>query len=128
MESSLTEGTDLPHNLPMPEVFNAGQSSTGYNANSKIFMIITVLCACRSAHMVECQPWATLTIAVLDGGLPKWISAGLPTVAKSSSDTPISNFTAQLNTELVADADWIMQNLQSNAAINKQQLQGRRLA
>lgn len=110
------KGTDLPHNLPMPEVFTQASRQLGINANSKILVY--------DHHGVYSSPriwWMFRAMghtngAVLDGGLPKWISAGLPTVAKSSSDTPIGNFTAQLNTELVADADWIMQNLQSNAA------------
>ncbi len=108
--------TDLPHNLPTPEVFTQASRHLGINADSRIVVYDHhgIYSSPRAWWMFRAMGHAN--VAVLDGGLPKWIAAGLPTQAKSPSADHNGNFTAQLNTELVADSNWMIENLQSQIA------------
>ncbi len=108
--------TDLPHNLPSPEVFTLASRKLGINAASKIVVY--------DHHGIYVSPRAWWMframgherVAVLDGGLPKWISAGLPTTAKIPVVELSGDFTARWNADLVCDSAWVMENLANPTA------------
>lgn len=103
--------TDLPHNLPSPEVFTQASRELGINANSRIVIY--------DHHGIYVSPrvWWMFramgheNVAVLDGGLPHWLAAGLPTTTKEPPVAKDGDFTARLNSDLVCDSAWVLQNL-----------------
>lgn len=108
--------TDLPHNLPTPEVFTQASRRLGINAKSRIVVYDHhgIYSSPRAWWMFRAMGHAN--VAVLDGGLPKWIAEGMPTSTKSLNAALDGDFTAQLNVELVANSPWMMDNLQSQTA------------
>lgn len=108
--------TDLPHNLPTPEVFTQASRRLGINANSRIVVYDHhgIYSSPRAWWMFRAMGHAN--VAVLDGGMPKWIAEGMPTSMKSPTAALDGDFTAQLNVELIADSRWMMENLQSQTA------------
>ncbi len=110
------KNTDLPHNLPSPEVFTAASRCLGINSKSKIVVY--------DHHGIYVSPrvwWMFRAmghgrVSVLDGGLPKWISAGFDTDTKRPSVEQDGDFEARLNSELVCDAAWVLANLANPSA------------
>ncbi len=108
--------TDLPHNLPSPDVFTQASRRLGINANSKIVIYDHhgIYVSPRAWWMFRAMGHEHVT--VLDGGLPKWLEAGLPTTAPSPAVEHSGDFTAQLNPELICDSAWMLENLASPSA------------
>lgn len=108
--------TDLPHNLPSPAVFTAASRQLGINASSRI--VVT------DHHGIYSSPrvWWMFramgheNVAVLDGGLPKWIEAGLPTKSLIPEFKGSGDFTARLDEQLICDSAWMLENLASSSA------------
>lgn len=108
--------TDLPHNLPSAEVFTQASRELGIHATSTIVVY--------DHHGIYVSPrvwWMFRAmgheqVTVLDGGLPKWIEAGFPSAAKVPTVGLAGNFTAQLNSDLVCDAAWVLENVSKPVA------------
>lgn len=106
VDSFRDEETDLPHMLPDPESF--AEWMTGIGIGSDCFIV------CYDSHglMSAARPWWTFRVfghdrvAVLDGGLPKWLAEGRP-VESGPAATRHGVFTARFRPELVADADMV---------------------
>ena len=106
------EGTKLPHMLPSPEKFSARVRRLGLGDGNRIVVY--------DAHgmMSAARVWWTFRVmghkdvAVLDGGLPKWLAEGRPV-----EDTPPPprerHFSARLNHTLVKDKATISRNLRN---------------
>lgn len=55
-------------------------------------------------------------VAVLDGGLPAWIDAGLPVVHEFASSKGTGDFEAKVNQALVCDAQAVVDNITTKQA------------
>ncbi|GGC11473.1 sulfurtransferase [Marinobacterium zhoushanense] len=100
----------IPNKLPTVEQLNRLFSSIGLTPERQVVV-----------YDDQKGPWAgrmiwTLAVAghdnasFLNGQLPAWLAAGLPT--ESCNNTPVpSHFTAQINDELVVDIPWLLKHL-----------------
>lgn len=104
--------SSLPHMLPSPEKFSSRVRKLGLGDGVRI-----VVYDSRGFFSAPRVWWTFRTfghrdVAVLDGGLPKWIAEGRP--LDSGAITPGErHFTARFNTLAVRDAGQITANLAS---------------
>ena len=106
------EASKLPHMLPSPEKFSARMRKLGLGDGNRIVVY--------DAHgmMSAARVWWSFRVmghkdvAVLDGGLPKWLAEGRPV-----EDTPPPprerHFSARLNHTLVKDKSAVARNLKN---------------
>jgi len=112
IEEIANTSSDLPHMLPAPEKFTSRVRKLGLGDGVRIVVYDThgLMSAARVWWMF--RVFGHRDVAVLDGGLPKWIAEGRPL-----EDLPPMprerHFTARLNTFLVREADQIKDNLTS---------------
>ncbi|GEO41001.1 sulfurtransferase [Skermanella aerolata] len=104
--------SSLPHMLPAPEKFTARVRKLGLGDGVRIVVYDThgLMSAARVWWMF--RVFGHRDVAVLDGGLPKWIAEGreledLPPMPRER------HFTPRLNSFLVREADQIKANLES---------------
>ena len=106
--------SDLPHMLPSPEKFSSRVRNLGLGDGNKI-----VVYDANGGFMAACRVWRSFRmfghddIAVLDGGLPKWIAEGRPTEDLPPAPQP-RHFTARQNNFLVRSVDQIISNCDSS--------------
>jgi thiosulfate/3-mercaptopyruvate sulfurtransferase len=103
--------SDLPHMLPSPEKFASRVRRLGLGDGNRIVVYdASGMGATRVWWMF--RTFGHSDVAVLDGGLKKWLAEGRPT-----EDLPPMprerHFTARFNNLLVRDRDQILANLQS---------------
>jgi thiosulfate/3-mercaptopyruvate sulfurtransferase len=102
----------LPHMLPSPEKFSARVRKLGLGDGNKIVLY--------DAHgmMSAARVWWTFRafghrdVAVLDGGLPKWIAEGRP-VEDGPPHPRERHFTARFNNLMVRDKAQVRANIAS---------------
>jgi thiosulfate/3-mercaptopyruvate sulfurtransferase len=104
------EQSPLPHMLPSPEKFAQRMRKLGIGDGHKVVVYDST--GLSSAG----RPWWMLRVfghpdvAVLDGGLPKWLAEGRPV----TDEPPLPrerHFTARLNTLLVRSKAQLLENL-----------------
>lgn len=104
--------SDLPHMLPAPEKFTSRVRKLGLGDGVRVVVYDThgLMSAARVWWMF--RVFGHRDVAVLDGGLPKWIAEGRPL-----EDLPPMprerHFTARLNTFLVRDAGQVQDTIGS---------------
>jgi thiosulfate/3-mercaptopyruvate sulfurtransferase len=102
----------LPHMLPSPEKFAARMRKLGIGDGNRVVVY--------DAHGLMSAPrvWWTLRVfghpdvAILDGGLPKWLAEGRP-VDDHASLPRERHFTARLDHSQVRDKEQLRANLRS---------------
>ena len=105
-------GDPRPHMLPSPEVFAEKVGALGISNGNK------VICYDMTGLQTAARGWWMFRIfghddvAVLDGGLPKWIAEGQPVTGEPSQVKPAS-FKASFRPALVRSLDDIRANLES---------------
>lgn len=106
------QDSDLPHMLPPPEIFADQVGRLGLGDNNRIIVYdgAGLFSAARVWWMF--QVMGHENVAVLDGGLPKWLAEGRTTDPKAPQVSP-SRFTPRLNRSRIRDADDIIENLTS---------------
>ncbi|MBI3453785.1 MAG: 3-mercaptopyruvate sulfurtransferase [Rhodospirillales bacterium] len=106
--------TDLPHMLPSPAEFAAAAGALGIGNDTEVVVYDTY------GLMSAARVWWTLRafghdrVAVLNGGLPKWKSLGLPMERSTPTLSP-AKFTPKFRPELVRAKGQLMANLASKA-------------
>ncbi len=101
--------SDLPHMIPPPEKFSARVRKLGLGDGVRI--VVYDQRGIFSAPRV----WWTFRlfghedVAVLDGGLPKWLAEGRP-VEDGPADPSERHFTARTNSFMVRDLDQMVKN------------------
>ena len=106
------EKNPLPHMLPSPEKFSSRVRKLGLGDGVRIVVYDggNMMAAARVWWMF--RVFGHEDIAVLDGGLPKWMSEGRPV-----DDAPVipreRHFTARMNTFLVRDLEQMRRNIDS---------------
>jgi len=99
--------TSLPHMMPSPEVFETEVRALGVNQQSQVVVYdkIGIFSSPRAWWMFKAMGHDG--VAVLDGGLPAWIAAGLPTESSPRVAAPTGNFVARPRPSLFVDADHV---------------------
>jgi thiosulfate/3-mercaptopyruvate sulfurtransferase len=102
----------LPHMLPRPEQFAADMERLGIGDDQRVIVYDStgLMSAARVWWML--RVFGHNKVAVLDGGLPKWLAEGRPVDAKIPSPSP-RRFSASFNGELVRSKAQIRANLAS---------------
>ncbi len=106
------EANPLPHMLPSPEKFAARMRKLGIGDGHRVVVYDSagLMSAGRVWWML--RVFGHGDVAILNGGLPKWLAEGHPT----TDDVPPArerHFTARLNTLLVRDKEQLLENLTS---------------
>jgi thiosulfate/3-mercaptopyruvate sulfurtransferase len=107
--------SSLPHMMPTPEVFEAEVRALGVNQQSQVVVYdkVGIFSSPRAWWMFEAMGHDA--VAVLDGGLPAWVAAGLPTESGPRRAVPAGNFMARPRPELFVDAEHVAAALASPA-------------
>ncbi|WP_334128901.1 3-mercaptopyruvate sulfurtransferase [Sneathiella sp.] len=102
----------LPHMVPSPEKFSSRMRKLGLGDGNRIIIYDTngTVSATRAWWMLRL--FGHQDVAVLDGGLPKWIAEGRPV-----EDTPVlpteRHFTARINSFLLREKDQVARNIET---------------
>jgi thiosulfate/3-mercaptopyruvate sulfurtransferase len=104
--------SDLPHMLPSPEKFSARVRKLGLGDGNRIVVYdqLGLMSAARVWWMF--RVFGHKDVAVLDGGLPKWIAEGRPTEDRAPQPRE-RHFTARYNNLMVRDLAQMKGNLTS---------------
>ena len=104
--------SDLPHMLPSPEKFSARVRKLGLGDGNRIVVYdqLGLMSAARVWWMF--RVFDHKDVAVLDGGLPKWIAEGRP-VEDRAPQPRERHFTARYNNLMVRDLAQMKGNLAS---------------
>ncbi len=100
------QNTGLPHSFPSLELFNSRVRKLGLGDGNRLVVYdrLGLFSAARVWWMFKVMGHDD--VAILDGGLPKWINEGRPT-----SDRPAPrrerHFTPRMNNILIRDADQV---------------------
>lgn len=102
--------SDLPHMLPSPEKFAARVRKLGLGDGNRIVVYdqLGLMSAARVWWMF--RVFGHKDVAVLDGGLPKWIAEGRPTEDRAPQPRE-RHFTARYNNLMVRDLAQMKSNL-----------------
>lgn len=101
----------LPHMLPSPEKFASRVRRLGLGDGNRIVIYdgSGTISAARGWWMFRL--FGATDVAVLDGGLPKWMAEGRPFDGLAPMPRE-RHFTARLNTTMVRDVDQVLANLE----------------
>jgi thiosulfate/3-mercaptopyruvate sulfurtransferase len=104
--------SDLPHMLPTPEKFAARVRKLGLGDGNRIVVYDQhgLMSAARVWWMF--RVFGHKDVAVLDGGLPKWVAEGRPTEDRPPQPRE-RHFTARYNNLMVRDREQLKGNLGS---------------
>ena len=102
--------SELPHMLPAPEKFSSKVRKLGLGDGNRIVVYDThgMVSAARAWWMF--RVFGHQDVAVLDGGLPKWLKEGRP-VEDGPPRPRERHFTARVDRTLVRDLDQVRGNL-----------------
>ena len=106
-------GSPLPHMMPGADDFTAAIQRLGINQDSVVVAYdqIGIFSSPRAWWMLRSMGHDQ--VAVLDGGLPAWIQAGLETEGTLTQPTRIGNFKSNPRVEMFVDSDFV------SAALNQ---------
>ena len=105
----------LPHMLPTPETFAAKVGALGLSNDQRI-----VVYDANGGAGAAMRAWWMFRVfghddvAVLNGGLAKWLAEGRPTETGTAGPEP-ARFTAEFRPHLVRGASELLENLKSGA-------------
>jgi thiosulfate/3-mercaptopyruvate sulfurtransferase len=111
------KGNSLPNMLPEEASFTAACQDLGINADSLIIVCdnLGVYSSPRVWWMFKAMGHES--VAVLDGGLPKWIEQGFPTEPIHKSTYSKGTFSAKFRPSMVKNAAQILKNIDQNVAL-----------
>jgi thiosulfate/3-mercaptopyruvate sulfurtransferase len=102
--------SDLPHMLPAPEKFSAKVRKLGLGDGNRIVVYDTTGASAAARVWWMFRVFGHDDVAVLDGGLSKWLAEERPVSDEAVRPQP-RHFTARVNTFLVRDYDRVLANL-----------------
>ncbi len=117
LEASSDPDSPLPHMLPAPVVFAARMGELGLTVDDRIVVYDTV--GIRSSARVwwMLRAMGARDVRVLDGGLPKWRSEGLPVESGTAISPRVATFTPSMRPEWVADLDTVRAALEAREQV-----------
>ncbi|NER14713.1 sulfurtransferase [Leptobacterium flavescens] len=107
--------SELPGMMPSAALFSEECRKLGINKHSKIVVYdrLGIYSSPRAWYMFRTMGHEQ--VAVLDGGLPEWIEAGLPSESREKEpETEAGNFTAEFKPEFIADGQYVLDSLKNN--------------
>jgi thiosulfate/3-mercaptopyruvate sulfurtransferase len=98
-------GTNFPHMMPSAELFTREVRGLGVSRASRVVVYdrLGIFSSPRAWWMFKAMGHDT--VAVLDGGLPAWLDAGLPVVRHPAEAAAAGDFVARPRPEFFCDAD-----------------------
>lgn len=108
----------LTHVLPSPQLFEQKIRAFGVNEGDQVVIYDQsgmAMAASRAWWMF--RAFGHDRVAVLDGGLPKWIAENRPVESGDASKQAEGNFTAHFRKELFRTAEDVLKNIQMQAAL-----------
>lgn len=108
------ENAAFPNTLLTSEKFQQRARQLGINNNSCIVVydIHGIYSSPRVWWMFKAMGFDN--IAVLNGGLPKWMSEGFETEQRKEKNNPLGNFTAQFQEKLFVNDQYVLNSLDQN--------------
>jgi len=100
----------LPHMLPPPEQFSSKVRKLGLGDGLRIVVYDSKGLFSAARVWWTFRVFGHRDVAVLDGGLPKWLAEGRP-VEEGAVTPGQRHFTARFNSLLVRDADQVARNV-----------------
>ncbi len=104
--------SDLPHMLPSAKKFASRVSRLGLGDGARIVVYDTTGVGSAARVWWAFRVFGHVDVAVLDGGLPKWVAEGRP-VEAGDPVVRDRHFTARINSMLVRDREQIRANIGS---------------
>jgi thiosulfate/3-mercaptopyruvate sulfurtransferase len=104
-------GSELPHMLPGPEKFAAQVGRLGLGDGNRVVVYDTTGVSAAARVWWMFRVFGHDDVAVLDGGMGKWLAEGRP-VTEEASRPQERHFTARVNTFLVRDYEHVRANLE----------------
>jgi len=116
IEKLSDHSTPLPHMLPKPEEFSRSMAALGVGDEMDIVVYeqASVFSAPRAWWML--RTFGARNVFLLDGGLPAWIEADLPTEA-GEGHVHAASFEAKLDHDAVRDFDQVEQLIANHGQI-----------
>ncbi len=109
--------SDLPHMLPVPDQFERQIGALGISADDTIVVYDDQGCFSAARVWWSFRAMGHSKVAVLDGGLPKWLAENRPVDCAKTPLTP-RRYTAAFNPEFVCNAALLRSQLdQPNTTI-----------
>ena len=105
----------LPHMLPSPLAFSSAMRRLGIGDGMKIIVYDSIGLFSAPRVWWTLKTFGVVDVAVLQGGLPKWLAEGRP-VEDGAASRQTRHFTARLNHGAVAKVDDIKAALDSGRA------------
>lgn len=107
--------SSLPHMLPDAELFQQAARQLGINRDSVIVVYddVGIYASPRAWWMFRAM--GHTQVAVLDGGLPAWAKAGLPTVVKLDTEFQAGDFVASLQADLFCNFEVVLAALDDSS-------------
>ncbi len=110
------QNTDLPHMLPTPSEFQQSVRKLGISTDSIIVVYdaMGIFSSPRAWWMFKIM--GHKDIYVLNGGLPKWVEAGLATTEEYSCtpENELGNFESKFNTSMVKSSKDLLLAVDNN--------------
>jgi thiosulfate/3-mercaptopyruvate sulfurtransferase len=107
-------GNPLPHMLPSPEKFSSRMRGMGLGDGNRVVVYDSTGVSAAARVWWMFRVFGHEDVAVLDGGLQKWLSEGRP-VTDAPGESRERHFTARVNTFLARDYAQMRANLDSRA-------------
>ncbi len=102
--------TDLPHMLPSAEQFARDVGALGIGNDDKVVVYDTIGTTGAARVWWTFRVFGHRDVAVLDGGLPKWLAEGRPTEAGAVT-LPPKSFKAEKDEKLVRSLEQVRRNI-----------------
>ncbi len=106
----------LPHTMPNEHYFTQQAQKLGINSNTQIVVYddIGIFSSARPWWMFKAM--GHKNIAVLDGGLPAWLAADLPTSSAITVNYSLGNFVGHFNNNYFCDANEVLHAITTASA------------
>lgn len=105
----------LPHMLPSETIFTAAMEALGIGKDMKIVVYDSVGLFSAPRVWWTLRALGAIDVAILDGGLPKWLAEGRPTESGEAPYLP-ARFDAKLNRAWVAGIEDVARRLADGSA------------
>lgn len=111
------QGAEYPHMMPTPELFSDAVQALGVNQNSDVVVYdsLGMFSSPRAWWMFRAMGHEA--VAILDGGLPAWQSAGLPLNTDAPEPPKTGNFVASYQPDMISDVDAVLQALDDDSTV-----------
>ncbi len=115
IEAVSDHSTDLPHMLPGPNHFSEAVGALGIGDGDTVVVYDSTGLFSAARVWWTFRLFATKSVYILDGGLPKWIAEGRP-VETGKTKRTAKKFTAEMNVGAVATLDEVHMALTDGSA------------